>query len=67
MTAKSVSTKGPGCKFGGCAAKAVELTPGGLSRVTSFRKAQDFDGLNIASDWGYREVSRPRGRSQQRA
>lgn len=33
MTAKSISIKGPGCKFGGCARKAVELTPGGLRRV----------------------------------
>jgi hypothetical protein len=33
MTAKSVSTKGPGCKSGGCAAKAGELTSGGLLRV----------------------------------
>jgi hypothetical protein len=32
-TAKSVSTKGPGCKSGGCAAKAGELTSGGLLRV----------------------------------
>ncbi|MGB9153157.1 MAG: hypothetical protein WCD70_08735 [Alphaproteobacteria bacterium] len=33
MTAKSVSIKGAGCKFGGCALKAVELTSGGLSHV----------------------------------
>jgi len=33
MTVKSISIKGQGCKFGGCAAKAAELTPGGLRRV----------------------------------
>jgi len=32
-TAKSISIKGAGCKFGGCALKAVELTSGGLSHV----------------------------------
>jgi hypothetical protein len=31
--AKSTSIKGAGCKFGGCAWKAVELTSGGLSAV----------------------------------
>ena len=33
MTAKSISIKGAGCKSGGCALKAVELTSGGLSLV----------------------------------
>jgi hypothetical protein len=33
MTAKSVSIKGAGCKFGGCASKAVGLTSGGLLHV----------------------------------
>ena len=33
MIAKSISIKGAGCKFGGCALKAVELTLGGLSHV----------------------------------
>lgn len=33
MTAKSTSIKGAGCKFGGCALKAVELTSGGLPHV----------------------------------
>ena len=32
-TAKSISIKSAGCKFGGCALKAVELTSGGLSHV----------------------------------
>ena len=31
--AKSISIKGAGCKSGGCARKAVELTSGGLSHV----------------------------------
>jgi len=30
MTAKPISIKGTGCKSGGCARKAVELTSGGL-------------------------------------
>jgi hypothetical protein len=34
MIAKSIFTKGFGCKSGGCAAKVVRLTPGDLSRVT---------------------------------
>jgi hypothetical protein len=33
MTAKSISIRGAGCKFGGCALKAVELTSGGLPHV----------------------------------
>jgi hypothetical protein len=33
MIAKSISIKGAGCKFGGCALKAVELTSEGLSHV----------------------------------
>jgi len=33
MSAKSISIKGTGCKFGGCAQKAVELTSGDLSFV----------------------------------
>ena len=33
MTAKSISTKGTGCKSGGRASKAVELTSGGLPLV----------------------------------
>jgi hypothetical protein len=30
VTAKSISIKGTGCKFGGCVRKAVELTSGDL-------------------------------------
>ena len=33
MIAKSISIKGTGCKFGGCARKAVELTSGDLPLV----------------------------------
>ena len=33
MTAKSISIKGTGCKSGGCAPKAVELTSGDLPCV----------------------------------
>lgn len=37
MTAKSKSIKGAGCKFGGCALKAVELITGGLPHVPESR------------------------------
>jgi len=33
MIAKSISIKSAGCKSGGCALKAVELTSGGLPHV----------------------------------
>jgi hypothetical protein len=33
MTAKSTSIKGAGCRFGGCALKAVSLIAGGLPHV----------------------------------
>ena len=33
MTAKSISIKGTGCKFGGCVRKAVEITSGDLPFV----------------------------------
>jgi hypothetical protein len=34
MTTKSISIKGTGCKSGGCALKAVELTSGDLPFVS---------------------------------
>jgi hypothetical protein len=34
VTAKPISIKGAGCKFGGCARKAVELTSGDLPLVS---------------------------------
>ncbi len=37
MIAKSISIKGAGCKFGGCARKAVELTSGDLPFVSESR------------------------------
>ena len=36
MTAKPISIKDAGCKSGGCALKAVELTSGDLWRVVEF-------------------------------
>jgi len=33
MTAKPISIKGTGCKFGGCVRKVVELTSGDLPLV----------------------------------
>ncbi len=37
MTTKPISIKDAGCKSGGCALKAVELTSGDLSRVVESR------------------------------
>ena len=34
MTAKPISIKGTGCRFGGCVRKAVELTSGDLPLVS---------------------------------
>jgi hypothetical protein len=44
MTAKSISIKGTGCKFGGCVRKAVELTSGDLPLVrdSGLRIGQPF-------------------------
>jgi hypothetical protein len=33
MTAKPISIKGAGCRFGGCVRKAVELTSGDLPSI----------------------------------
>jgi hypothetical protein len=44
MTAKSISIKGTGCKSGGCALKAVELTSGDLLFVSESRlRPKRFD------------------------
>jgi len=37
VTAKPISIKGTGCKFGGCVRKAVELTSGDLPFVSESR------------------------------
>ena len=37
MTAKPISIKGAGCKFGGCVRKAAELTSGDLPFVSESR------------------------------
>jgi hypothetical protein len=44
LTAKSISIKGTGCKFGGCARKAVELTSGDLPFVpeSGLRRERSF-------------------------
>jgi hypothetical protein len=54
MTAKPLSIKAAGCRSGGCAPKAVELTSGDLSFVRE-------SGLRVE------QSIRPGGRSQQRA
>ena len=45
MIAKSISIKGAGCKSGGCASKAVELTSGGLPFVWDARLRAEQSGL----------------------
>jgi hypothetical protein len=54
---KSISIKGHGCRFGGCAVKAVGLTPGGLGVVSP----------DARETGGNREGPRTDPRSQQRA
>jgi hypothetical protein len=45
MTAKSVSIKGTGCKSGGCAPKASELTSGDLPLVSNTRLRDERSAL----------------------
>lgn len=40
MTAKSISIKHRRCRFGGCAAKVIELTSGDLSRVAKLEASR---------------------------
>jgi hypothetical protein len=47
MIAKSTSIKGTGCKFGGCAWKAVELTSGGLSHVPESGLREERSTLTV--------------------
>jgi hypothetical protein len=44
MTDKPISIKGSGCKSSGCAPKAGELTPGGLTGVpeSGLRDSREF-------------------------
>jgi hypothetical protein len=46
LTTKPISIKGAGCKFGGCAGKAVELTSGDLLRVAESRLRAPQGALN---------------------
>jgi hypothetical protein len=43
LIAKSISIKGSGRRFGGCALKVVELTPGGLSLVAGIPEGEETD------------------------
>jgi RNA-directed DNA polymerase len=65
--AKSKSIKGPGCKSGGCAPKAVELTPGDLRRVQNngLRESREDLTATQRSAEGIvgEETSRPGARS----
>jgi len=45
VIAKSLSIKGPGCKSGGCASKAVELTSGDLPFVSDSGRRPERSGL----------------------
>ncbi len=45
--AKSISIKGTGCKSGGCASKAVELTSGDLPFVSDSRLGPERFGLTV--------------------
>lgn len=56
MTAKSIVIKGCGCKFGSCAEKVVELTPGG-SALCLGNKTEE------AERQPYRNAELSRGRS----
>jgi hypothetical protein len=49
VTTKSVSIKGTGCKSGGCALKAVELTSGDLSFVSESRLRIERFGADRAA------------------
>jgi hypothetical protein len=55
MIAKPISIKGTGCKSGGCALKAVELTSGDLPFVPEFGTEDRVIGPDRAA-----EVSRGR-------
>ena len=48
MIAKSISIKDQGCKSGGCAAKAVELTSGDLRRVPAIGTEEPRGALTAA-------------------
>ena len=47
MTAKFISIKSAGCKFSGCALKAVELTSGGLSHVPELGLRVERSALTV--------------------
>jgi hypothetical protein len=67
MTAKSISIKGTGCKFGGCVRKAVELTSGGLSLVrdTGLRIRQPIlTGRQKSAEGVVAKIARERGKER---
>ncbi len=47
LTAKPISIKGTGCKFGGCVRKAVELTSGDLPFVLESRLRIERSNLTV--------------------
>ena len=72
VTAKSVSIKHSGCKFGGCVRKAVELTSGDLpfavdSRLRAERsvltgRQKSAEGVIVAQAMKARTVLRKQGK-----
>ena len=71
--AKSISVKGPGRRFGGCARKAVGLTPGGLRRVPETGLGKPQGGLSASQEsadgivgGGNEPVRRPEGSPHRR-
>ena len=68
MTAKPISIKGTGCKFGGCARKAVELTSGDLPLVSESRLRAErlvLTGRQKSAEGEVAEVRRRPERSPQ--
>ena len=69
MTAKSGSSKGAGCKSGGCARKAVEFTSGDLPLVSKSRlrveqfiltgRQKSAEGKVVRIAWETRKERRP--------
>jgi hypothetical protein len=50
LIAKSISIKSTGCKSGGCALKAVELTSGGLPFVSDSRLRIERSVLTVRQE-----------------
>jgi hypothetical protein len=63
LTAKSISIKGAKRRFGDCARKAAELTPGDLFRVATATEAvarQSERGAEVSKGHSIRQRRRPK-------